>query len=96
MFSAASRWVETHAAGFGSFRPYRDDLGGVLPEPWHWSYAPVSVPASRALTPTLVAAVLEEVELPGRAALLPQLEVMFGSHVLAVASPPPGLSARLA
>lgn len=96
VFSAASKWLETHAAGFGFFRPYRDDLGGVLPEPWHWSYAPVSVPASRALTPTLVAAALGAVELPGLATLQGRLEALFGSHVLAVAPPPPELAARLA
>lgn len=51
VFSVASRWLETHAVGFGFFRIHRDDLGSVLPESWHWSYAPVSVPASQAITP---------------------------------------------
>ena len=28
-------------ARYGFFRPYRTFRGGVLPEPWHLSYAPV-------------------------------------------------------
>jgi len=27
---------------FGFFRPYRQDKGGVAPEPWHLSYKPLS------------------------------------------------------
>lgn len=96
VFARLAGWLEARASAFGFFRPYRDALGGVFPEPWHWSYAPVSVPASRALTPAVVAAALDTVELPGGAALRARLEALFGSHVLAVAPPPPGLEARLA
>jgi hypothetical protein len=87
VFERLSRWLEAHAGGFGFYRPYRDDLGGVLPEPWHWSFAPVSLEAQRALTPAIVAEALEEVELPGREALRARLQALFDSHVMAVSSP---------
>lgn len=89
-FFGLLQWLEAHAGEFGFYRPYREDLGGVLPEPWHWSFAPVSVPAQGALTPTLVAEALDGVELPGRQALQARLAALFASHVLAVSLPDPG------
>lgn len=35
-------WLEQHAGTYGFYRPYDKDRGGVKPEPWHWSYAPVA------------------------------------------------------
>ncbi len=31
-----------HGESFGFYRPYAEDLGGVAPEKWHLSYAPLS------------------------------------------------------
>ncbi len=90
VFERLSAWLEAHAGGFGFYRPYRDDLGGVLPEPWHWSFAPVSLEAQGALTPAIVAEALDEVELPGREALRARLRALFESHVMAVSSPSAG------
>ena len=94
LFFRLLQWLEARAGEFGFFRPYRDDLGGVLPEPWHWSFAPVSLAAQASLTPALVAQALETVELPGREALRARLAALFESHVLAVAQP--GAGVRLA
>jgi LAS superfamily LD-carboxypeptidase LdcB len=87
VFERLSEWLEAHAGRFGFYRPYRDDLGGVLPEPWHWSYAPVSLEAQRALTPAMVAAALEATDLPGLPRLLGRMDALFASHVLATAAP---------
>lgn len=38
----AAAWLEEHAILYGFARPYVDDLGGFLPEPWHWSYVPAA------------------------------------------------------
>lgn len=35
-------WLEKNAPRFGFYRPYDQDRGGVAPEPWHWSYAPLA------------------------------------------------------
>ena len=43
-----SNKIETDQA-FGFFRPYQSDLGGVAPEMWHISYAPVSISAREQL-----------------------------------------------
>lgn len=41
-FHSLSCWLEEHAEAFGFSRPYAIDRGGVAPEPWHLSYAPVA------------------------------------------------------
>lgn len=39
---AAGLWLEKRAAEFSFVRAYDIDRGGVKPEPWHWSYAPLA------------------------------------------------------
>lgn len=91
VFAKLSAWLETHAARFGFFRPYASDLGGVYPEPWHWSYAPVSVPALTALTPDILAAAVSGAELLGKSTVLSRIGELYRTHVLAVAPPPDDL-----
>ena len=40
----------------GFFRPYGEDRGGVAPERWHLSFAPLSHEMERALTPAMLRA----------------------------------------
>lgn len=42
MFAPLHEWLDRHIEGYGFFRPYAKDLGGVSPERWHLSYAPIS------------------------------------------------------
>ena len=41
-FHRLTTWLDAHMHAFGFFRPYTTDRGGVSPEPWHLSYAPVA------------------------------------------------------
>ena len=44
-FAAFHRWLDEAISlgrSFGFYRPYERDLGGVRPEAWHLSYAPLS------------------------------------------------------
>lgn len=42
IFSQFNDWLDRNIREFGFFRPYSVDKGGVSPEWWHLSYAPVS------------------------------------------------------
>jgi len=42
IFSRFSMWLGDSINDFGFFRPYQTDKGGIAPEPWHISYAPVA------------------------------------------------------
>jgi LAS superfamily LD-carboxypeptidase LdcB len=50
VFDRLHRWLAANMGRFGFFRPYRTFRGGVHPEPWHLSYAPVAARALEALT----------------------------------------------
>lgn len=95
--AALDGWLARHAADFGFFRPYDRDRGGVQPEPWHLSYAPLAVPALAALTPEVLADALRDAPLLGREAVLERLPELHRRFVLAVAPPPArALAARSA
>ena len=87
IFGKLNRWLEAHLGRFGFFRPYRSDRGGVSPEPWHVSYAPVSMPALEALNLATLRRVLESSSLQGKAqdeAALPEIYTRF---LLAIDAP---------
>ena len=46
IFGPFHRWLDkkiSEGESFGFYRPYARDLGGIAPEKWHLSYAPLSV-----------------------------------------------------
>jgi hypothetical protein len=84
------------ARPFGFFLPYDRDRGGVRPEPWHLSFAPVSGAALPALTVELLAAALGEVELAGCGGGAPTAGDIHARYVCAVAQPSGGGAGRRA
>jgi hypothetical protein len=73
---------------FGFFRPYTDDRGGVQPEPWHLSYAPVAGPALQALTPDVLMEAIATSSMHGREQVLSRLDELHARYVCAISSPP--------
>jgi LAS superfamily LD-carboxypeptidase LdcB len=95
LFSALDRWLQQHAEGFGFFRPYDRDRGGVAPEPWHLSFAPVSGEALQTLRLEVLAEALNSADLAGAGVVRSQLADIYERYVLAVATPSPqALAAR--
>jgi hypothetical protein len=95
-YAALDAWLAEHAADYGFFRPYDSDRGGVQPEPWHLSFAPVSVPALARMSPSLLARALAEVEIEGRVTIERRLPQLFEHYVAAVATPAPAALAATA
>lgn len=87
VFAGLDGWLTQHAEGFGFFRPYDRDRGGVQPEPWHLSFAPVATDALQALSIDVLSQALRDVELAGAEAVWPQLEDIHARYVRAVAAP---------
>ena len=87
LFGRLGQWLPRHCQDFGFFLPYDRDRGGVRPEPWHLSFAPVSGAALPALTVAVLAAALEPSELVGREVVLRQLADIHARSVCAVAQP---------
>ena len=91
-FERLDAWLAGHAERFGFFRPYTSDRGGVQPEPWHLSYAPIAVPALAALTVELLAETIASSAMQGREQVLARLEEVYERYVRSVDSPRPGFS----
>jgi LAS superfamily LD-carboxypeptidase LdcB len=87
VFNRLGAWLPGHCEAYGFFLPYDRDRGGVRPEPWHLSFAPVSGTALPALTVELLAAALEQAPLAGAAAVCRQLPDIHARYVCAVAQP---------
>lgn len=96
VFSHLNMWMGANAGKFGFFRPYAEDLGAVLPEAWHWSYAPVSAPALEQITPELVAQAVESGDIEGKSLVLPRLPELFQRYVLTIAPLPAPITAYAA
>ncbi len=87
IFARLDRWLAQHAESFGFYRPYDRDRGGVQPEPWHLSFAPIADAALQALSIDVLSEALRDVELAGAEAVWPQLEEIHARYVRAVATP---------
>jgi LAS superfamily LD-carboxypeptidase LdcB len=88
VFRRLGAWLPRHCQDFGYFLPYDQDRGGVRPEPWHLSFAPVSGAALPALTLAVLAAAIAQAELAGGAVVQRQLPEIHARYVCAVAQPP--------
>lgn len=86
-FAPLDQWLSQHAARFGFFRPYDVDRGGVLPEPWHLSFAPLAAPALQDLTLDVLAESLADAPLQGREIVLARLPELHARYVQAVGDP---------
>jgi len=97
-FERLTAWLDDHMHAFGFFRPYTTDRGGVAPEPWHLSYAPVAVRAQAALTVDGLRTVLSAAAIEGKPEVLAALDRNFTSYVVNVDQAPAMalLSPRLA
>ena len=68
-------------AQFGFFRPYKFFRGGMYPEPWHLSYAPLSMQAIQLVTPELLARVTQEADIFGKALILERMGEIHARHI---------------
>jgi LAS superfamily LD-carboxypeptidase LdcB len=86
-FGRLTDWLGANLTQFGFFRPYDVDRGGVHAEPWHVSFAAVSVPALAALSPDVLARALASSDLLGKPAVLARLARLHERYIANVAVP---------
>ena len=85
VFHRLNGWLDANIARFGFYRPYAEYRGGVHPEPWHLSYAPIASGALTQLTPELVAATVRDSEVLGKDEVLSRLPEIYRTYVANVA-----------
>jgi LAS superfamily LD-carboxypeptidase LdcB len=88
IFERLTRWLDAHMHAFGFFRPYTTDRGGVQPEPWHLSHAPVAARAQRQFSLEGLQGVLGEAAIDGKKEVLAALPRNYSSYVVNVDPPP--------
>jgi LAS superfamily LD-carboxypeptidase LdcB len=90
-FERLTNWLDGHMHAFGFYRPYATDRGGVSPEPWHLSYAPVAARALSALDVNGLRTVLAVAEIEGKMEVLAALDRNFTNYVVNI-DPAPQLA----
>lgn len=80
-------WLSENMARYGFFRPYVTERAGVSPEPWHLSYAPVSVPALRQMTPAMLLEAWHASGVDGFEWLSANMQALYARYVTDVDSP---------
>jgi LAS superfamily LD-carboxypeptidase LdcB len=87
-FGRLNHWLDENMRHFGFFRPYATGKGGVRPEPWHLSYAPVSRQALRDLDVATLADALQGQEVLGIISILDLLPEIHERYVQTVDTAP--------
>jgi LAS superfamily LD-carboxypeptidase LdcB len=88
VFARLADWLTSHMAAYEFYRPYRQDRGGVQPEPWHLSHAPTAQYMSRRLRPTMLRQAIESAALLGKREVLDALDSIYAQYVRTVDPPP--------
>jgi LAS superfamily LD-carboxypeptidase LdcB len=87
-FARLTTWLDTHMHAYGFYRPYTTDRGGVAPEPWHLSHAPVAAAATAQFTLQGLRSVLEAADIDGKPEVLAALARNYSNYVVNVDAPP--------
>jgi LAS superfamily LD-carboxypeptidase LdcB len=88
-FERLAAWLDSDVLqDYGFYRPYAQWCGGVQPEPWHLSYAPLAAAALQQLQLPLLAAALQEVEMEEGLWVQQQLPDLYARYVQNVADVP--------
>ena len=80
-FFELHEWLDEEMADYGFFRPYDQERGGVSPERWHLSYAPLAKKFLEALSEELVAKTIGPSHLELKNEVLQLLPQIFQKYV---------------
>lgn len=83
-FAPLAEWLEANAPRYGFFRPFRGELSGVRPEPWHFSFAPIAEGARRSLSSAVLYQAIASAPLLGKEQVLARLEELHARYVAAI------------
>lgn len=86
IFEAFYMWLaqELLEDGYGFYRPYDQDRGGVAPEPWHLSFGPCAREYQEALNYDVLREQLEMSDIALKSSLLQHLPTIYKNYVVNV------------
>lgn len=86
-YAILKKWMDEHANTFGFYLPYTENpqRKGFYYEPWHYSYAPLSIPLLKAYTELDLNQVLKTEGLEGKHALTTDfLQYYYQNHIMGI------------
>ncbi len=90
IFAPLHEWLDARMASgtaLGFFRPFDVDRGGVAPERWHLSYAPLATEFQRLLTPELLRSAIADADMRLKDVVLGNLDEIHARFVANVSEP---------
>ena len=87
LFYPLHRWLDQNIEHYGFFRPYASFRGGMYPEPWHLSFASVSIKAIEYVNIELLMAVTKEADIMGKERVLEMIPDIYENHILNIVPP---------
>jgi LAS superfamily LD-carboxypeptidase LdcB len=90
VFERLGAWMDANLAEHGFFRPYRTERGGVQPEAWHVSYAPIATQALGALTLEVLIEAVAASSMHGREVVLARIPELYERYVKGIDPPETG------
>jgi LAS superfamily LD-carboxypeptidase LdcB len=89
-FHRLHQWLEENMTDYGFFFPYRTYQGGISTEPWHISYAPVSMPALQEFTLDVLREAVAGSQIEGKETVLEILPEIHRRYVVNINLPEAG------
>ncbi|WP_028773868.1 M15 family metallopeptidase [Shewanella waksmanii] len=86
--NALYQWLEKNSHRFGFYRPFQQGLSGVSPEPWHYSFYPVSQPLTQLYQAEDLAVILNANNVQLKQQLVARLPELVKEYVFTVAPAP--------
>lgn len=77
IFGPFHLWLDQHLNQTDFFRPYASDNGGIAPEKWHLSYAPLSDQFQKALSFELIQETISNANIELKALILQELPEIY-------------------
>jgi LAS superfamily LD-carboxypeptidase LdcB len=83
VFSSLYAWLDTYLVNEQSdfFRPYAIDSGGIAPEPWHLSYAPLACVFNSRLSVEVLLACIESCEIAFKNEIIANIDEIYDRYV---------------
>lgn len=81
IFGEFHLWLDKNIERLNFFRPYALDTGGIAPERWHLSYAPIAKNFQKELTYEVVEETILEADIEFKSIILEELPVIYQRYI---------------
>jgi LAS superfamily LD-carboxypeptidase LdcB len=81
LFAPMHDWLDEALSNYDFYRPYSQDNGGIAPERWHLSFAPISNQFEKLLTIDLIESVIKNAEIELKETILEELPEIYTRYI---------------